>query len=234
MAYRKLKEPRMLFAAEIGSNHKGIPALAFEMIRQAKLAGADIAKFQLRDPDDPIRGMPMHNIERLMEWCNHFDIEFMASVFSHGAIEVAESAGMKRYKIAYSIAVEKPDIVQAVAALGKEVFISHGGYDWPNFKKLFVVAEYPTYPEDMVMPPMFGGEWWGYSSHMHGFADALIAIARGAQYIEKHVTLDKTEASIKDNHFALSFAEFADMVRVGREMGRLIGASYVPVVNIRT
>ena len=213
---------RLTFCAEIGSNHKGIPSLAFEMIRQAKLAGADIAKFQLLKPDDPIRGMPYHCITRLVEWCDHFDIEFMASVFSHDAIDLAEFAGMKRYKIAYITAVERPDIVLAVASLGKETFISHGGHGYKNFKKLFVVAEYPTYPDDMVMPSLFGERWHGYSSHMHGYADALIAIARGACYIEKHVTLDKTEESIRDNAFALSFDEFEQMVKIGREMGRLL------------
>ncbi|GAG08570.1 unnamed protein product, partial [marine sediment metagenome] len=86
----------MILCAEIGSNHKGIPALAFEMIRLAKQSGADIAKFQLLKPDDPIRGMPMHNIEKLVEWCDHFEIEFMASVFSHEAIELAERVAMKR------------------------------------------------------------------------------------------------------------------------------------------
>jgi len=212
----------IIMVAEIGSNHKGIPSLAFEMIRQSKLAGADIAKFQLRDFADPIRGMPMRAIRKIAGWCDYFDIEFMASVFSHRAIDSAESVGMKRYKIAYITAVERPDIVQAVAKLRKETFISHGGHGYKNFRKLFVVAEYPTYPADMIMPPLFGERWYGYSSHMHGYADALIAIARGAQYIEKHVTLDKTEESIRDNHFALSFDEFADMVRIGREMGRLV------------
>lgn len=213
----------MIFCAEIGSMHKGIPALAFEMIRQAKLAGADIAKFQLLKPDDPIRGMPMHNIEKLIEWCNHFEIEFLASVFSHDAIDLAESVGMKRYKIAYITAVERPDIVQAVAALGKETFVSHAGYGYGNFKRLFVVAEYPTYPEDIILPHFSKtGEWYGYSSHVHGIADKLIAIARGAKYVEAHVTLDKTEESIRDNHFALSFDEFRQMVDIGRNMARLV------------
>ena len=211
----------MIFCAEIGVA-KGIPALAFEMIRQAKLAGADIAKFQLRDLGDPIRGMPMRATRELVKWCEHFDIEFMASVFSHRAIDAAERVAMKRYKIAYSIAVERPDIVQAVAALGKETFISHAGHGYNNFKRLFVVAEYPTYPDDVMIPHFSEtGAWYGYSSHVHGYADALIAIARGAQYIEKHVTTSKAEASIKDNHFALSFDEFADMARIGREMAWL-------------
>lgn len=213
----------MIYCAEIGSNHKGILSLAFEMIRQAKLAGADIAKFQLLKPDDPIRGMPFRNIDRLVEWCDHFEIEFLASVFSHNAIELAESVDMKRYKIAYITAVERPDIVQAVAALGKETFISHGGHGYNNFRRLFVVAEYPTYPDDVMIPHFSEtGMWYGYSSHAHGYADALIAVARGAQYIEKHVTLDKTEESIRDNAFALSFEEFADMARIGRAMARLL------------
>ena len=37
----------MLFIAEIGLNHNGNFSLAYEMIRQVKAAGADIAKFQL-------------------------------------------------------------------------------------------------------------------------------------------------------------------------------------------
>lgn len=211
----------MILCAEIGSNHKGIPALAFEMIRLAKQSGADIAKFQLLKPDDPIRGMPMHNIEKLVEWCDHFEIEFMASVFSHDAIDLAERVAMKRYKIAYITAVERPDIVESVAALGKEVFISSSAYGYSHFRKLFVVAEYPTYPSSVYIPS-FGDTWYGYSSHVHGISDKLIAIARGAKYVEAHVTLDKTEESIRDNAFALSFDEFRRTVDIGREMARLV------------
>ena len=43
----------MLFIAEIGLNHNGNFDLGCEMIRQAKLAGADIAKFQLGWRDKP-------------------------------------------------------------------------------------------------------------------------------------------------------------------------------------
>ena len=37
----------MLFIAEIGMNHNGNLDLCNELVRQAKWAGADIAKFQL-------------------------------------------------------------------------------------------------------------------------------------------------------------------------------------------
>ena len=39
----------MLFVAEIGMNHNGNFDLAYELIKQAKFSGADIAKFQKRN-----------------------------------------------------------------------------------------------------------------------------------------------------------------------------------------
>ena len=46
----------MKFIAEIGMNHNGNFDFAFELIKQAKISGADIAKFQLgwRDGKDDI------------------------------------------------------------------------------------------------------------------------------------------------------------------------------------
>ena len=63
---------KILFVAEIGSNHKGVPAIAHEMIRQSALAGADIAKFQFRYPEDPIRGLAIRNPSQLASWCDHY------------------------------------------------------------------------------------------------------------------------------------------------------------------
>jgi len=212
----------MIFCAEIGSNHKGELAIAHEMIRQAALAGADIAKFQFRDPDDPIRGLAIRNASQLASWCEHYGIEFMASIFSFPALELARSLGMPRLKIAHSVAKSNQTLCDIIADGPEEVFVSHGDYSFSNWRRIFVVPRYPTYPNELVIPERFDDKWFGYSSHVHGYADALIAVARGAKYIEKHVTLDKTEESIKDNHFALSFGEFSQMVSIGREMCRLV------------
>ena len=212
----------MIFVAEIGSNHKGVMAIAHEMIRQSALAGADIAKFQFRDPHDPIRGMPMHNATQLADWCDHYGIEFMASIFSFEALELAKSVGMNRYKIAYQM--KNSGLAGAIMREGKETFAS-GIENNQNVRGIACVSCYPTYPRDMWMPDSFGdkpGEFYGYSSHMHGISDAILACARGARYIEKHVTLNKTEMTIKDNHFALSFEEFQAMAFIGMEMARLI------------
>lgn len=211
----------MIFIAEIGSNHKGSPALAYEMIRQAKAAGADIAKFQLRDAADPIRGLTMRLAKTIKDWCDGLGIEFMASIFDHKALQLSAGIGMRRAKIAHMVAQNDGQLTRAIMAQYSEGFISDYVRQ-DGWKTLYASSLYPTYPEDLRLPHVFGVMWDGYSSHAHGIADALIAVARGATVIEKHVTLDKTEESIKDNSFAISFDEFAQMVRIGREMGRLL------------
>ena len=211
----------MIWVAEIGSNHKGILSLAHELIRQSALAGATVVKFQFRDPRDRIRGMPMHNASDLAEACDHYGVQFMASVFSFEALELARSLRMPWLKIANSVAMSDPVLCDKIASGSEMVFVSHDKYKFLNWKNIFVVPLYPTYPSMIEMPEKFD-EFFGYSSHMHGYADALIAIARGAQYVEKHVTTCKAEASIKDNHFSLTLDEFRAMVNIGAEMAALV------------
>ena len=224
----------MIFCAEIGSNHKGIKSLAYEMIRQSSLAGADMAKFQLghyrgkdNDTTQHMRRWPTDNAEFLKESCDFWGVEFFASIFSMEGLEVARSIGQKRYKMASRKAFashsneDYDELLEDIVRRGKDVYIS-GGEDGllnQNRKGVIIIPEYPQYPP-VEMPPDFMG--MGYSSHVHGYADALIAIARGAKYIEKHVTLAKTEDSTKDNHFALTFTEFSEMTKIGREMERYL------------
>ena len=68
----------MIFIAEIGLNHNGNLDLCHELIRQAKLAGADIAKFQLgwRAKKDEINHIPLESLKQIVESCNYYDIQF--------------------------------------------------------------------------------------------------------------------------------------------------------------
>ena len=89
-------------------------------------------------------------------------------------------------------------------------------------RAIYVSGEYPTYPDDIGMPNKFSeGYWYGYSDHTHGISAPLMAIARGAKFVEVHCTLDKTEESIRDNHFACTPDEFAALVRLGKQIARI-------------
>jgi sialic acid synthase SpsE len=231
------------FVAEIGSNHKGIPALAYEMIRQFSQAGATICKFQLgheqgkcEDKIQRMRHAPTYWAKELAEWCDYFGVEFMASIWSQEGLDAARSVSMRRYKIAHQLSEDSDrlEFYNTIVADGKETFVSTSSYviipKKDNVKWLWCPANYPTYPDGLEgMPDKFEHipddvEWphYGYSSHSHGVGDALLAISRGARYIEKHVTLSKAEESIRDNSFSLSPREFAEMVRIGKEIHRLI------------
>jgi len=211
------------------------------MIRQAALAGATIAKFQLghkipfKDNLSEAQAMRIKATEwaaDLKNWCDYFGIEFMASIFSTSGLRVAQSVDQQRYKFPSRRAFAShsdenyDNLLTWVLGLGRETFVSDDEFvsNQPHFKRLYCVPEYPTYPHQVSIPQQFGvsARYYGYSTHVHGYADALVAVARGARYVEKHVTLNKTEDSIKDNSFALSFGEFAEMVRVGNEVTRLV------------
>ena len=129
---------------------------------------------------------------------------------------------MKRYKIAHQM-WEDEEFRDMILADGKETFISlPNSASIPSSllgtetKLLYVSGGYPSYKY------YYWKICYGYSSHMHGIADALMAIRDGALLVEKHVTLDKTEESIKDNSFAISQQEFANLVQLGKEIHRLI------------
>ena len=216
--------------AEAGSNHKGVKSLAYEMIRQSAEAGASLVKFQLghRQHGSPVQQMryaPMEWAPFLKESCDFFGVEFCASIFSYEGLKLARKVGMKRYKVAYKTARENWALVEEMAKDHKEMFMSGSRVPISNMDKcrtLYCVPEYPTY--HYQLPKEFGkqGQFYGLSSHVHGFADSLVAVARGAKVVEKHLTLDKTESSIKDNWFALSPIEFAEMVRVGNTIARTV------------
>ncbi len=198
------------------------------MIRQAKLAGADIAKFQLDrmpEQDDPIRNAPNEWLAFLVEACHYYDIEFMASIWSYKALDAARGVGMKRYKIAHQL--KDLELIREIISDGKEVFWSNPpdidmAYE-SNVKKLFCFENYPEYFRKFPQGDYEYGHsgWVGYSDHTCGIETCLWAIAHGATVVEKHLTLSKAETSIKDNHFSADPKEFEELTRIGRAIGRI-------------
>ena len=214
----------MLIVAEIGSQHKGNQHLAYEMIRRTAEAGADIAKFQIGWPEsDTLRHIDSF-AGFLKDSCDHFGVEFLASIWSLEGLTVAQILRMNRYKISNQIALSGEPLFEHIIADGKETFVSapSGGKKYKNVRWIYTVSQYPTYPKDLHLPRAFGEDekYYGYSSHTHGIGDALIAISRGAEYIEKHCTLDR-ELVTRDASFAITFEELGELVRLGREIERL-------------
>ena len=222
---------KVLWVAELGSMHRGSKELAHRMIYEAALASADVAKFQLgwpeRDSEIHWAAPTQRNIryiddwvEDLDRWCSEYGIEFMASIWSEAGLEAARSVNMKRYKIAHQM--RNMGLINKIRDLGKEVFLSreHMVFGTLGERMILTTDKYPTDFRDVHMPTVYT-HWYGYSDHTIGNEMCWLAVSRGAQYIEKHFTLDPTNLDIRDNSFSAPPAEFKELVDVGNRIARI-------------
>jgi sialic acid synthase SpsE len=224
--------------AELHPQHGGDPGVTREMIRQARLNGADVAKFQLYDaaallgPNWQYLELSQEQTAQVKQWCDEDGIEFMASIFERRRLDWCEELGVKRYKIASRTVTGDPELCKAILALGKETIISLGNWTGPGFpygqsdqiKYLYCKARYPALMADMTDFPddLPGNGLAGYSDHTLGIEVCLLAVARGAAILEKHFTLDKTRGrSTEKGHVGSMIpAELNDLRRTGGLMFR--------------
>jgi N,N'-diacetyllegionaminate synthase len=96
--------------------------------------------------------------------------------------------------------------------------------EYNNVKYLWCKSKYPSQPWDLTdLPKDFTNSLYnGYSDHAIGIDTALLAIARGAETIEKHFTLDKSNITIRDHALSATPEEFKMLVQIGREMFKKI------------
>jgi sialic acid synthase SpsE len=234
----------MIVIAEIGINHNGNIHLAHELIRQARIAGADIAKFQFYDPYKIFGPQGSHpnaealaqaltvqfnfeDAKRLKGWCDEEGIEFMASVFDLERFEWTRALGVTRHKIA-SRAAQNDELCRRIFATGQDVFISIGfweqpgvPYEEPNARYLYCVPKYPCDYSDIRLPASFADSVYeGFSDHTIGIEASLVAIGRGARIIEKHFTLNKGLAG-PDHICSLTPDELSTLCQYGRLMEKI-------------
>jgi sialic acid synthase SpsE len=224
----------MLFIAEIGMNYNGNFDLAYELIKQAKHAGADIAKFQVgwRDDHDDINHLDANRLSQLKKWCDYFEIEFMVSIITDDAFLLARTVDFKYLKVASRTVKDNLGLVKKIVDEGKKTFISLGMWeesDLPikgkeNIKYLWCRSKYPTTPWDLLdFPKDFNNSpYAGYSDHTIGIEVPIIAISRGAKIIEKHFTLDKSDTTIRDHALSATPDEFKTMTSLGRVIAKNI------------
>ena len=90
------------FVAEIGLNHNGNFDSCQELIKQAKFAGADFAKFQLgwRSQKNEINYIDEERLNQLFEWCSFYKIDILFSVFDYKFLDMLLKYNPKVIKIA--------------------------------------------------------------------------------------------------------------------------------------
>jgi N-acetylneuraminate synthase len=195
----------------------------FDMVRRLELSAAD------------------H--EAIVAACEQAGIEFLSTAFDPESFDLLVDLGIRRVKVASGELTNLP-LLRHVARLGLPMLLSTGMADLGEIEAairavegagtprdqltlLHCTTEYPA-PVDEVnlraiatLRSAFGVPV-GYSDHTTGIDVAIAAAALGATVIEKHFTLDRSQAG-PDHQASLEPAELAELVAAIRRVERALG-----------
>ena len=167
----------MRFIAECGLNHNGNLDLLFEMIKQAKWAGATDVKFQLgwRANQDEMNHFDKEKLQEIINFANYMEINPLFSIFNFEAYELISSFNLAEFKIASRTVIDEPDLVKQLLTDKKKLIISLGMWHSDKLpfeneslvKYLWCIAKYPTLPNQLKgMPKDFkSSSFAGFSDH---------------------------------------------------------------------
>jgi N,N'-diacetyllegionaminate synthase len=243
---------RVRVIAEIGENHIGDWDMARRMIVAAAEAGADIVKLQSYlgtevSPNDPEREwftkvhVPDELHFELKTLVEQHGVEFLTTPFSlERARFVVEKLGLRKIKVASSEMLNaalleylngRVDVVylstgmatldevrRAVAHLRdvRELYILHCTSEYPCPDAHANVAAVTT------LKTAFPSHRIGLSDHTIGITAPAIAVALGAEIIEKHFTLDKSLPGT-DHVLSVTPNELKEMIELIRTVELLLG-----------
>ena len=169
-------------------------------------------------------------------------ITFLSTPFDEGSAELLDRLGVQAFKVGSGELTNLP-FLEALARRRRPMLISTGMADLVEIEAavttvrrggaeqialLHCVSSYPTPAEEAnlraidTLREAFGDIVVGYSDHCLGLDVSLAAVARGADIIERHVTLDRA-APGPDHALSLTPAELADLVERVRTVRSALG-----------
>jgi N-acetylneuraminate synthase/N,N'-diacetyllegionaminate synthase len=183
---------------------------------QTHIPEAEMVKSEMRDigMGDLYSRMSLYELsikqhQELKQHCADNNIDFLSTPFSIAAVERLEKLDVETYKVG-SGELANHHLLQTIAETGKPMIVSTGMHNMDtvreaaelldehasDFMFLYCVSEYPTEPSDFNfgllqrMKAEFNVPV-GFSDHSTGVEAAAIAMARGADLVEKHFTIDR-------------------------------------------
>ena len=203
----------MFFIAEMGCNWiDGGLEKAKRMIKAAKDAGCDAAKFQMyqayhieQHPKSELlkRGiLTKATMKELVDYGNSIDMTVFATPFYPEAVDILHELGVELFKIRHTD-IKSKELIDKVKALKKATIISVDVkaldfvLDVGDFKILYCVGKYPAKREDIDLGVIMQFGLDGYSNHCPDPAILMDAVKAGAEIIETHVMLDGDDGCLE-------------------------------------
>lgn len=244
-------EPTYLIA-EAGINHNGELAVAKDLVRAVKEAGADAIKFQtyetekrVEESSDIFDILKQCELSReaeteLFEFAREQGLTIFSTPFDVESVEFLDKLGVPAFKAA-SFHITHKKLLRAMAETGKPVIFSRGmatleeiteavdifdRHDTPCVL-LHCVSSYPTEPEDANLEIIrtLDDEFdcpIGFSDHTLGTEVPSLSVATGADVIEKHFTLD-TSMDGPDHELSLDPDGMKTLVEDVRRVESILG-----------
>lgn len=139
---------RVFVIAEIGNNHNGSFERAIKMVDQARAAGADSVKFQMRHLDQVYRQRSLNKSgddlgteyvidllnrfeltveehRKLAEYCTSTGVLYLCTPWDARSVDVLENFGLPAYKVASADLTNLP-LLDRLARTGKPLILSTG------------------------------------------------------------------------------------------------------------
>jgi N-acetylneuraminate synthase/N,N'-diacetyllegionaminate synthase len=227
----------------------GADAVKFQTFRTDEIVTRRTkkAKYQTRSRERTHQSMlrrlelPFEAFEELKAHCDARGIEFMSTPYDPESAAFLDGLGVARFKVGSGDLTNRP-LIEAVAGTGKQVILSTGMATMEEVERtvrlvegkgnrgivlLHCVTSYPAPADEVNLSAMWAlrmafGYPVGYSDHTVGNEVAIMAVAMGANVIEKHLTLDR--GMVGPDHFASAEPdEMADLVRAVRNVELAFG-----------
>ncbi len=251
---KKYNSRNTLIIAEAGSNHNQSFYLAKKLIDIAAKTGCDAVKFQLFKADKIIQkkfsGWSILNklelndkwLKPLKKYANKKKLFFGVSPFDLQSLSKIKKINVDFIKIA-STEIQDLTLIEKAAKIKKPLILSTGAANTvdistayqainkkhKNFAFLHTVSIYPANVSQLNLNAIetmktFFGVPIGFSDHSEGYIMPCVAVAKGANIIEKHITFNK-KAKGPDHFFSLEEQELKKMVRAIRDTEISLGNS---------
>ncbi len=178
--------------------------------------------------------------KELFDYAREIGIEIFSTPFDPTAVDLLEELDTPIYKIA-SFEITDIPLIEYVASKGKPIIISTGvagleeiedavaackANGCEDITLLQCTSQYPARAEDARLSNMAAmrekfGVKVGLSDHTMGDEVACLAVAMGAEMIEKHFILDR-EIGGPDASFSMDVEEFKTMVERIRRVEQMV------------
>lgn len=172
------------------------------------------------------------------KYCKERGILWFASCWDEGSVDFIDEFDPPCYKIA-SASLTDDNLLKYTKSKGKPILLStgmstmeeiHHAVDILGDDDLVIYHCTSTYPSNaeetnLKAIEMFKKEFdcpIGYSGHERGVTPSVLAVALGANSVERHITVDRTNWG-SDQAASLEMAGLSHMVRDIRQVPALLG-----------